>query len=121
MAALFMIARADTGPGEELHPKETDFLKRLHRAFDLPPGAWDRAATGRARPETSENDAYIILGISQSATDQEVRTRWRALIREHHPDVLSQKKLNAAEQAKAADRVARINAAWDRIKRDRRL
>lgn len=118
--ALFMIARADAGPDGALHPKEIDFLKRLHHAFGLPRRMGPRGNRAR-RPATSEGDAYIVLGISQSASDQEIRARWRMLIREHHPDVLMQKGLSETEHARAAERVARINAAWDRIKRDRRL
>lgn len=119
--ALFMIARADNTQGEPLHPREIVFLKRVHQAFGLPPGAWDRAETGRSRPATSEADAYLELGISRDATNEEVRLRWRSLVREHHPDVLSQQNLPPDRLAKAQDRIARINAAWDRIKRDRQL
>ncbi|WP_264816544.1 J domain-containing protein, partial [Acidomonas methanolica] len=85
------------------------------------PGAWDRAETGRARPATSEADAYIELGVSRDAADEEIRLRWRALVREHHPDMLNRQSLSPAALARAQDRIARINAAWDRIKRDRRL
>jgi len=121
LMALFVIARADLPPGAPLNPAETAFLRKIHTAFGLPPGAWDRAETGRSASASNENDAYVELGLSRSASDQEVRTRWRVLIREHHPDVLGQKNLSPDAMAKAADRVARINAAWDRIKRDRKL
>ncbi|AQS87478.1 molecular chaperone DnaJ [Neoasaia chiangmaiensis NBRC 101099] len=121
LVALFTIARADVPPGGALDPREMDFLKRTHRAFGLPPGTWDRAETGRARPDTNENDAYLELGIARDSADEEVRLRWRALVREHHPDVLGRKNLDPKDLAKAQDRAARINAAWDRIKRDRRL
>ncbi|WP_215747265.1 TerB family tellurite resistance protein [Gluconobacter sp. P1C6_b] len=122
MTALFRIARADAGPSRELHPKEIDFLQRVHRAFGLPPGAWDRAESGNSRAAGgNEPDAYRILGITRNATDTEIRVRWRTLIREHHPDVLAQKPMSEAERRRAQDRVARINAAWDRIKRDRQL
>ncbi|QDH17203.1 TerB family tellurite resistance protein [Swingsia samuiensis] len=122
MAALFRIARADTGSDKKLHPKELDFLKRVHHAFGLPPGAWERAENGNTRASnTGEPDAYRVLGISYTATDQEVRIRWRTLVREYHPDVLAQKNLSDIERQRALERVARINAAWDRIKRDRQL
>ncbi|MBN1813462.1 MAG: DnaJ domain-containing protein, partial [Anaerolineae bacterium] len=34
----------------------------------------------------AEKDYYAILGISQSATDEEVRRAYRALARRYHPD-----------------------------------
>ncbi|GBR19335.1 TerB family tellurite resistance protein [Gluconobacter japonicus] len=122
MTALFRIARADAGASRELHPKEVDFLQRVHRAFGLPPGAWDRAESGGSRAaSTGEPDAYRVLGISRTASDKEVRVRWRMLIREYHPDVIAQKPMTDLERKRAQERVARINAAWDRIKRDRQL
>ncbi|MBF0872024.1 TerB family tellurite resistance protein [Gluconobacter japonicus] len=122
MTALFRIARADAGASRELHPKEVDFLQRVHRAFGLPPGAWDRAESGDSRAaSTGEPDAYRVLGIARTASDKEVRVRWRMLIREYHPDVIAQKPMTDLERKRAQERVARINAAWDRIKRDRQL
>nr|WP_294914278.1 TerB family tellurite resistance protein [uncultured Neokomagataea sp.] len=123
LTALFRIARADAGKTQTLHPKEIDFLKRVHAAFGLSAGAWERAESGqtRAQPHNNGFDAYRILGLSRSASDQEVRQQWRKLIREHHPDVLTQKPMTDAQRKKAQDRVAQINAAWDQIKRDRQL
>ncbi|GBQ98530.1 TerB family tellurite resistance protein [Gluconobacter cerinus] len=122
MVALFRIARADAGASRELHPKEIDFLQRVHRAFGLSSGAWTRAESGDSRAaSTGEPDAYRVLGITRTASDKEVRVRWRTLIREYHPDVIAQKPMTDLERKRAQERVARINAAWDRIKRDRQL
>lgn len=122
MSALFRIARADAGPERLLHPSETDFLRRVHHAFGLSSGAWDRVERGESRAaSTDEPDAYRVLGITRNATDKEIRVRWRLLIREHHPDVLAQKPMTPGERKRAEERIARINAAWDRIKRDRQL
>lgn len=122
LTVLFHIARADLPPGAPLHPKETDFLKRVHKAFRLSARAWERAETGRSRmAENNAPDAYRILGIARSASDHDVRRRWRTLIREHHPDILAQRPMSSTEQLAAQERIAQINAAWDRIKRDRGL
>jgi DnaJ like chaperone protein len=121
LATLFVIARADLAPDEALHPSEVKFLRRVHQAFGLSPGAWDRAEFGGARPGANEVDAYAVLGIARSATDIEVRATWRQLVREHHPDAMAARGASAAALDKAADRIAQINAAWDRIKRDRKL
>lgn len=117
LAALFTIGRADGA----LNRSELDFLGRVHHAFGLGQGAWDRAENGAARPSADEPDAYAILGVRRNATDDEVRATWRKLMREIHPDSLAARGAKPADIAGSSERVARVNAAWDRIKRDRGL
>jgi len=117
LAALFTIARADGAVNDQ----ELSFLRRVHRAMDLSRAAWERAESGAARPSSDEPDAYAVLGLKPGASDEEIRQTWRQLMRENHPDTLSARGLPEATVAKAGDRVARINAAWDRIKRERGL
>ncbi len=42
-------------------------------------------------------------------------------MRENHPDTLAARGVPAEFIARASEKVARINAAWDRIKRERGL
>lgn len=123
LTVLFRIARADLPKGAPLHPLEEDFLKRTHKAFRLSTQAWERAQAGQARAanNSSSSECYRILGISRTASDKEVRARWRLLIQEHHPDRLAQRPMSDAQRHAAQERMAQINAAWDRIKRDRGL
>lgn len=121
LGTLFYIARADSGKDESLHPAEIRFLSRVHTIFGLGQGAWDRAETGRSRPAMAEDDAYTVLGVAVTATNEEIRTAWRILVRANHPDMLSARNASPAELQAAATRIARVNAAWDVIKRDRRL
>ena len=118
LSALFVIARADGA----VNGRELDFLQRVHRAFRLSPVAWDRArgAAPRFRPEPTD-DAYAVLGVARTATDEEVRAAWKALVRANHPDSLASRGVPAEFIASATDKVAGINAAWDRIKRERGL
>lgn len=118
LIALFAIARAD-GP---INRAELDFLRRVHRGLRLDQVSWDRAWNGASeRPGQADTDAYEVLGLNPSASVEEIRARWRALMRENHPDSLAGRGVPAAFIARASDRVARINAAWDRIKRERGL
>ncbi len=117
LVALFAIARAD-GP---LNDQETDFLRRVHRVMGLSAASWDRADSGAARPNSDEPDAYAVLGLAPGATDDEIRLTWRRLMRENHPDSMTARGVPEAIIAKTGDKVARINAAWDRIKRERGL
>ena len=120
LAALFAIARAD-GP---VNGRELDFLARMYRGFGLDQAAWDRArgeTTSRQTAASSEPDAYAILGVSRSASGEVIRATWKRLMRENHPDSLAARGVPAEFIARANEKVARINAAWDRIKRERGL
>ena len=62
-------------------------------------------------PATRENAAKI----------EAIRAAWKKLMRENHPDSLASRGVPAEFIARASDKVARINAAWDRVKRERGL
>jgi len=116
LAALFVIARAD-GP---VNGRELDFLSRTHRRFGLDQLSWDRARGAIPRqPHSNEPDAYMVLGVSRSASVEEIRATWKRLMRENHPDSLASRGVPAEFIERANEKVARINAAWDRIKRER--
>lgn len=118
LAAFFVIARAD-GP---VNRAELDFLSTVHRGFGLDQAAWDRARGAAPRqPHWEGPDAYTVLGLTRAASDEEVRTVWKRLMRENHPDSLAARGVPAEFIARAHEKVARINAAWDRIKRERGL
>ncbi len=121
LAALFHIARAD-GP---LTNGEVRFLQRVQTGFGLDATAWERARDGYTaggRPaEAPALDAYAVLGIPKDATDEQIRAAWRQLMRENHPDTLAARGVPPDFVKRATDKVAEINAAWDRIKRERRL
>ena len=121
LAALFHIARAD-GP---LTRAEVAFLQEVQVAFGVDAPGWERARDGRnpgaAPPPPSGPDPYAVLGVAKGATDEEVRLAWRKLMRENHPDSLASRGVPPDFVKRATDKVAEINAAWDRIKRERKL
>ena len=118
LAALFVIARSDGA----VNNRELDFLSRTHRGFRLEQAAWDRARGAMPRqPPSDEPDAYMVLGVARSSTAEEIRATWRRQMRENHPDSQAARGVPAEFIARANEKVARINAAWDRIKRERGL
>lgn len=118
LAALLQIALADGS----LHPKKQAMIDAIRREMRLSDAAWARAkAGGSGRPGASEPDPYGVLGIPPGATDAMVREAWRNLVRENHPDALAAKGVPEQFVRQAHEKVARINAAWDRIKRERGL
>jgi len=125
MGGLHHIARAD-GPTNN---KEAAFLDRVARGFGLDresaarfgSSSSARGSSGGRAVNQSKDDPYKILGIDRRATNEAVRARWMVLMRENHPDSLASQGVPPHIIAAASDRVARINAAYDTIKRDRRL
>lgn len=116
LAALFAIARAD----KPVTIAEQEMLRQVHRAFGLDELAWSQAAGAASRAAAGE-DSYAVLGMPHDATDEALRQAWLRLMRENHPDSLASRGVPPEFIARAGEKVARINAAWDRIKRERRL
>jgi DnaJ like chaperone protein len=119
LAALFVIAAAD----KPINRSEQEFLQKVCHRFGLASDAWERARDGRGRPvfRGNEDDPYKALGVSRGASDEVLRAAWVQLMRENHPDSLAGRGVPAELIARAGDKVARINAAWDQIKRERGL
>lgn len=67
----------------------------------------------------SLDDAYKVLGISPSATDDEVKRAFRKLALEHHPDRVA--KLGEDVRKAAEKKFQEINAAKERIYKARGL
>lgn len=117
LTALFAIARAD----KPLTVAEHEMLRQVHHAFGLDNLAWDQARGAAARPTAEADDAYSVLGVDRAATSEALRAAWLSQMRENHPDSLAARGVPPEFIARASDKVARINAAWDRIKRERGL
>ena len=120
LVGLFEIARADA----ELNAAEIDFLRRVAGIFGFSATEFDRI---RARFDAARSsldraeDAYAVLGLKRSAPDDEVRQTYRRLVREHHPDRLVAKGLPPEFVEQANKTLAAINAAYDRIAKERGL
>lgn len=115
LGALFHIARADG----VVHPAELDYLSSVARIFGLDRAAFDRVRAARA--DDGGGDPYAILGVDRDDDDEAVRAAWRRLTRETHPDRLIAQGMPEDLVEGATERMARINAAWDRVRKERGL
>jgi len=123
MHALFQIARADG----EIDAAEIAFLGRVAQIFGfsalqfeaIRARAMAGEAPGGAFAGGDAADPYAVLGVSRNASDREVKETWHRLIRENHPDILTAKGMPPELIANANRTMATINAAFERIKRER--
>lgn len=107
LEALHRIALADG----VLHPAEDEFLRRVAAIF----GFIDR----RFAQTTGDADPYAVLGVPRNASLTDIKAAWRKLTREHHPDTLMAKGMPKEYIDLATHKMAEINAAHDRILRER--
>ncbi|HBF47147.1 MAG TPA: molecular chaperone DjlA, partial [Shewanella frigidimarina] len=62
---------------------------------------------------------YVLLGVQESASDQDVKRTYRKLMNEHHPDKLVAKGLPEEMMELANTKAQDIQAAYERIKTSR--
>lgn len=114
--SLLMIAEAD----DELHETEVAYLRTVARIFGFADADFERILAGHhIAGGSDEADPYGVLGLSRKATDEEIKAAHRRLVREHHPDTLIAQGLPQEFVDLATQKVAAINAAYDRIGKER--
>ncbi|HIK75912.1 MAG: co-chaperone DjlA [Alcanivorax sp.] len=74
-------------------------------------------AAGTSRPSLGE--AYQVLGVSEEASDQEVKKAYRRLMSEHHPDKLAARGVPEEMIRVSTEKTAEISKAYDMIKEAR--
>ena len=68
---------------------------------------------------SSASSPYDVLGCRPGATDAELRRAYREKAKKLHPDLLRAQGLPDEFLKRANEQMARLNAAWDQIKRER--
>jgi len=80
-----------------------------------------RRSSGRGSDsgDMSLREAYSTLGCSSSSTAAELKQAYREMAKQNHPDVLRARGVPEELVKKANEKMARVNAAWATIKRER--
>jgi len=92
---------------------QLEAVLRAQRSF----GAGQQEAPARDRL----SDAYKALGIEREASDRDVKTAYRRLMSQHHPDKLQAKGLPASMMEAAKERTREIRAAYETIREHRNI
>jgi DnaJ like chaperone protein len=108
---LFHIAKADGA----VHEDELVFLKRVAELFGFDEKAFFRI---RARHVLLADDPYDILGVSRDLPLADIKKIHRSLVRELHPDKHMASGMPKELVKITNERLARVNEAFDRIKKE---
>ena len=115
LGGLFHIAKADG----VIHPAELDFLKKVAATFGFSRRRFERIRVSHMGPEKA--DPFKVLGLTRKASNDEIKSTYRKLTRENHPDKLIAQGVPQEFIDLANEKMAVINAAYDRIEKERGL
>ena len=110
---LFSVAVADGA----LTPSEETYLARVAELFGFTETEFARLSAPFF-PDRAP-DPYTIIGVDISATDDDIRTAWKRLMGENHPDTFIARGVPAEFVAAAHEKAAAINSAYEAIKKSR--
>ena len=111
---LFHIAKADRA----VHEAEFLYLRDVATIFGFDEENFDRIA---ARHVLKADDPYLILKADRSMSNDELKRHYRQMAADNHPDRELARGLPPEAVKIATERLAAINAAWDRIAAERNI
>ncbi|KFZ36936.1 molecular chaperone DnaJ [Shewanella mangrovi] len=109
----------------DLHPREYAILQTIANRLGFSQAQLDamlarwQAETrfqGAANNGPSLSDAYRVLGVEESTSDQELKRAYRKLMAENHPDKLVAKGLPQEMMEIAKRKAQDIQVAYDKVK-----
>jgi DnaJ like chaperone protein len=113
LEGLFHIAKAD----DVLHPREEQFLHQVAKRFGISDTEF---AYIKARHVTAaKRNPYEILGIDPSISNDGLKSHYRKLVADNHPDKLMARGVPKEFVAIATEKIAAINEAYGEIAKER--
>jgi DnaJ like chaperone protein len=111
---LLRVAVADRA----LSGNEESLILAVVRVFHMSNTAYNHL---RSKYAQEVNKYYAVLGCSTNDSDDEIKKRYRALVREYHPDAIASKGLPEEFTKFAEDKFREIQEAYDHIRKERNI
>ena len=109
LGSLIYIAQADG----VVNPEEIDYLEKVAKIFGFDEVQFRRLLA--IYNVSKADDPYSILGVNQSASDEEVKLAYRQLTLENHPDKLVASGMPEEFVRQATEKMAAVNVAYSNI------
>ena len=111
----------------EFNKSEQDVIRNIAYGFGIDKETLDEiiykfdsfygSRFGTNRNDMSqENDAFEVLGLSKNATLEEVKARYKELVRQYHPDILMGRGESKEVIERSTKKLQEINEAYGRLK-----
>ena len=111
----------------EFNKSEQDVIRNIAYGFGIDKETLDEiiykfdsfygSRFGADRDEVSrENDAFEVLGLSKNASLDEVKARYKELVRQYHPDILMGRGESKDVIERSTKKLQEINEAYRRLK-----
>lgn len=111
----------------EFNKSEQDVIRNIAYGFGIDKETLDEiiykfdsfygSRFGADRDEMSqENDAFKVLGLSKNASLDEVKARYKELVRQYHPDILMGRGESKEVIERSTKKLQEINEAYGRLK-----
>ena len=113
LEGLFHIAKAD----ETLHPNEEQFLAQVAKRFGITETEFSYIKARHVI--VSKRNPYDVLGITPAIGNDELKSHYRKMVAESHPDKLMARGVPKEFVAIATEKVAAINEAYAQIAKER--
>ena len=113
LEGLFHIAKAD----RVLHPNEELFLAQVAQRFGITETEFSYIKARHAN--LTKRNPYDVLGVKPSMGNDELKSHYRKLVVENHPDKLMARGVPKEFVAIATEKIAAINEAYGQIAKER--
>ena len=111
----------------EFNKREQDVIRNIAYGFGIDKETLDEiiykfdsfygSRFGADHDEISqENDAFEVLGLSKNASLDEVKARYKELVRQYHPDILMGRGESKEVIERSTKKLQEINEAYGRLK-----
>ena len=111
----------------EFNKSEQDIIRNIAYGFGIDKETLDEiifkfdsfygSRFGADHDEVSqENDAFEVLGLSKNASLEEVKARYKELVRQYHPDILMGRGESKEVIERSTKKLQEINEAYGRLK-----